>query len=249
MKLTRSLRPAATCPMAKLACSRRPAAEDVLIVATVAGRKGEVAAPWTSTLGSASAPITRSRRHNCFELCFATNSRCQPAQPRSSRVGSTAMAMATAKAIAVRRLSSRWLFASVASSAFKSSGKARELKVNATVVALPALQITPLSGPGVEIRAVLLVAGVVVRLALTPVGKAGSVSRNAAAPTLGGAEPRLVLVHAAEERGGALGRHEVAARAPRGATGRGSPAGWADSRRGGWEEEDGGDRHQRFISL
>ena len=48
----------------------------------------------------------------------------------------------------------------------------------------------------------------------------------------------LAKVHTAEERGGALGRHEEAV----GAGGRGGPAGWADSRRGGREEEEGGGR-------
>eukprot|EP00964_Phaeocystis_antarctica_P017327 scaffold9564_cov85-Phaeocystis_antarctica.AAC.3 len=232
-------------------------------------REGEGAAPWTPTLGFAFAP-RRSRR--------------QLARPRSSRVGSRAMAMAAAKAIDVRRQSSRWLKARVAFSASRSSSNAGELgqpprkRVEAHTAV--ACQITPLPGPEVNPRAVLLVALIVVRLALVPVGKAGSVTRHAAAPILGGAEPSLVLVepepqaiqrgelcrhevillhradagwcapvllaqvHAAEERGGALGRHEEAG----GAGGRGGPAGWADSRRGGREKEDGGRRHHLLVN-
>ena len=56
-----------------------------------------------------------------------------------------------------------------------------------------ARQSTPLPGAGVNPRAVLLVAVIVVRLALMPVGKAGSVTPHAAAPPFGRAEPRLVL--------------------------------------------------------
>eukprot|EP00964_Phaeocystis_antarctica_P058064 scaffold34424_cov75-Phaeocystis_antarctica.AAC.1 len=88
------------CPMAKLTRSRRLAAdsraarntpltaaelaapEGGLRAAAVADGEGEVAAPWAPTLGSASAP-RRSRR--------------QLARPRSSRVGSRAMAMAVVK--------------------------------------------------------------------------------------------------------------------------------------------------------
>eukprot|EP00964_Phaeocystis_antarctica_P080428 scaffold50224_cov56-Phaeocystis_antarctica.AAC.1 len=111
------------CPMAKLTRSRRPVAdaraarntpltaaelaapEGVLRAAALADREGEVAAPWTPALDSASAP-RRSRR--------------QPVRPRSSRVGSTTMAIAAAKAIAVRCLRSHWLYARVASSTFRS---------------------------------------------------------------------------------------------------------------------------------
>eukprot|EP00964_Phaeocystis_antarctica_P089641 scaffold57240_cov69-Phaeocystis_antarctica.AAC.1 len=92
------------CPMAKLTRSRRPAADDraarntLLTAADLAApekdREGEVGSPWTPALDSASAP-RRSRR--------------QPAIPRSSRVGSRAIAMAAMKAIDVRRLRSRWL--------------------------------------------------------------------------------------------------------------------------------------------
>ena len=64
---------------------------------------------------------------------------------------------------------------------------------------------------------------------------------------------RLAEIHAAEERGGALGRHEVAARAPRGAGGRGRPAGGAGGRAcSREEEEDGGtdaDGHLDSESL
>eukprot|EP00964_Phaeocystis_antarctica_P003975 scaffold2123_cov69-Phaeocystis_antarctica.AAC.3 len=107
------------CPMAKPTRSRRPAADaraarnTLLTAADLAefresshkpedrrkkneGRReeDEVGAPWTPALDSAFAPW-RSRR--------------QPARPRSSRVGSRAMAMAVVKAIDVRRLRSRWL--------------------------------------------------------------------------------------------------------------------------------------------
>eukprot|EP00964_Phaeocystis_antarctica_P017329 scaffold9564_cov85-Phaeocystis_antarctica.AAC.5 len=231
--------------MAKLTRSRRPAADaraarnTLLTAADLAApekarrAEGEVGASWTPTLGSAFA----SRR-----------SRRQPARPRSSRVGSRAMAMAAAKAIDCLQVVGK-RDRGVAAGA-QAPG---ELKVNAAV----ALKITPLPGPGVEKRALLLVAGVVVRLALTPVGKAGSLSPHATVPTLGRAEPRLTLVillrradaggcapvflaqvHTAEQRGGGLGRHEEAG----GAGGRGGPAGWADSRRGGREEEEGGGR-------
>eukprot|EP00964_Phaeocystis_antarctica_P044522 scaffold25579_cov67-Phaeocystis_antarctica.AAC.3 len=106
--------------MAKLTRSRRAAADDraarntPLTAAELAApedRVGEIGSPWTPALDSASAP-RRSRR--------------QPAIPRSSRVGSRAMATAAAKAIDVRRLSSRWLWARVASSASRSSANAAE---------------------------------------------------------------------------------------------------------------------------
>eukprot|EP00964_Phaeocystis_antarctica_P019587 scaffold10808_cov75-Phaeocystis_antarctica.AAC.2 len=96
-KLTRSRRPAADSRAARntpLTAAELAAPEGVPRAAAVADREGEVAAPWAPTLDSASAP-RRSRR--------------QPARPRSSRVGSTAMAMAAAKAISVRRLRSHWL--------------------------------------------------------------------------------------------------------------------------------------------
>eukprot|EP00964_Phaeocystis_antarctica_P034435 scaffold19583_cov62-Phaeocystis_antarctica.AAC.5 len=142
--------------------------------------EGEVAAPWTPALDSASVP-RRSRR--------------QPVLPRSSRVGSTAMAMAAAKAISVRRPSSSWLYAPAEALLGKGA---------------LALHISPLPGPGVDKRAVLLV-GKVVRLALKPVGKVGSVTRHAAVPTLGGAEPRLVLVEPEPQtvRCNELCRHEL----------------------------------------
>ena len=57
-----------------------------------------------------------------------------------------------------------------------------------------ARQSAPVPGAGDE-GAVLLVAVIVVRLALVPVVKAGSITpHHAAAPPLGRAEPRLVLV-------------------------------------------------------
>eukprot|EP00964_Phaeocystis_antarctica_P061978 scaffold37075_cov78-Phaeocystis_antarctica.AAC.4 len=244
-KLTRSRRPAADSRAARntpLTAVELAAPEGVLRAAAVADREGEAAALRPPALGSASAP-RRSRR--------------QPARPRSSRVGSRAMAMAVTKAIDAGEL-----------------GQPPRKRVEAHTAV--ARQSTPVPSPGVNPRTVLLVALIVVRLALVPVGKAGSVTRHAAAPTLGGAEPRLVLVeaepqvirqselcrhevillrradagrcapvlpaqiHAAEERGGALGRHEEAG----GGGVRGGPAGRADSRRGGWEEEDsGGHQH------
>eukprot|EP00964_Phaeocystis_antarctica_P057649 scaffold34127_cov77-Phaeocystis_antarctica.AAC.3 len=97
------------CPMTKLTRSRRPAADAraarntpltaAELAATEKDRRaeGEVGASWTPTLDSgvtAFAPW-RSRR--------------QPARPRSSRVGSRAVAMAAAKAMDVRRLRSCWL--------------------------------------------------------------------------------------------------------------------------------------------
>eukprot|EP00964_Phaeocystis_antarctica_P020946 scaffold11593_cov61-Phaeocystis_antarctica.AAC.3 len=118
-KLTRSRRPAADARAARsfsLTAAELAAPEGVLRAAAVAGCGGEgivdksslgaesclrsracVAVPallCTPALGSASAP-RRSRR--------------QPTRPRSSRVGSRAMATAAAKAITVRRLRSRWL--------------------------------------------------------------------------------------------------------------------------------------------
>eukprot|EP00964_Phaeocystis_antarctica_P013393 scaffold7334_cov64-Phaeocystis_antarctica.AAC.6 len=58
----------------------------------------------------------------------------------------------------------------------------------------------------------------------------------------------LAQVHAAEQRGGALGRHEVATWAPRRVSGRGSPAGRAGGR-GGREEEGGGGREQARTDV
>ena len=55
----------------------------------------------------------------------------------------------------------------------------------------------------------------------------------------------LAQVHAAEERGGALGRHTEAG----GAGGRGSPADRAVGR-GSWEEEgDGDEKHLRGLAV
>eukprot|EP00964_Phaeocystis_antarctica_P073521 scaffold45117_cov87-Phaeocystis_antarctica.AAC.2 len=252
--------------MTKLTRSRRPAADaraarnTLLTAADLAApgdREGEVGAGWTPTLDSAFSP-RRSRR--------------QPARPRSSRVGSRAMAMAVTKAIdCLPIVGKRGRGVAAGAQAGKLGQPPRERVEAHTAVAR---QSPPRPSTDVNPRAVLLVALIVVRLALVPVAIAGSVTRHAAAPTLGGAEPRLVLVepepqairrselchhevillrranagrcapvllaqvHAAEERGGALGRHEEAV----GAGGRGGPAGSADSRRGGREEEDGGGR-------
>eukprot|EP00964_Phaeocystis_antarctica_P026055 scaffold14653_cov66-Phaeocystis_antarctica.AAC.5 len=261
-KLTRSRRPAADARASRntpLTAAELAAPEGVLRAADVANREGEVVAPWTPTLGSASAP-RRSRR--------------QPARPRSSRVGSRAMAIAAAKAIACLQIFSKRGRGVAAGAQAGELGLTPRERVEAHTAV--ARQSPPLPGPGVNPRAVLLVAGIVVRLALVPVGEAGSVTRHAAAPTLGRAEPRLVLVepepqairrselcrdevillrrahagrcapvlpaqiHAAEERGGALVRHDKAARAPRGVSMRGSPAGWAGSRDEREEEEGGG---------
>eukprot|EP00964_Phaeocystis_antarctica_P157342 scaffold127477_cov56-Phaeocystis_antarctica.AAC.2 len=258
MQITYSAHP--VCPMAKLTRSRRPAADAraacntpltaaelaapgvVLRAAAVAFSEGEVAAPRPPALDSASAP-RRSRR--------------QPARPRSSRVGSRAMAMAAAKAKDCLQIFGERGRGVTAGAQAAELGQPRREGVEAHTAV--ARRRTPLPGPGVNPRAVLLVAGVVVRLALVPVGKARSVTRHATVPTLGGAEPRLVVVepepqairrselcrhevilirradagrcapvllaqvHAAEERGGALGRHEEAG----GASVRGGPAGWA----------------------
>eukprot|EP00964_Phaeocystis_antarctica_P010596 scaffold5836_cov68-Phaeocystis_antarctica.AAC.1 len=184
-KLTRSRRPAADARAARntpLTAAKVAAPDGVRMrAAAFADREGEVAALWTLTLDSASAP-RRSRR--------------QPARPRSSRVGSRAMATAAAKPVVGKR-----------GRGVAAGAQAGELKVNAAV----ALKITPLPGPGFNPRAGLLVAGIVVRLALTPVGKAGSITRHAAAPTLGRAEPRLVLVEPEPQaiRRSELCRHEV----------------------------------------
>eukprot|EP00964_Phaeocystis_antarctica_P095911 scaffold62300_cov75-Phaeocystis_antarctica.AAC.2 len=254
--------------MTKLTRSRRAAADaraarnTPLTAADLAApedrrEEGEVGAGWTPTLDSAFSP-RRSRR--------------QPARPRSSRVGSRAMAMAAAKAIDCLQIFGKRGRGVAAGAQAGELGQPPRKRVEAHTAG--ARQITPLPGPGVKPRAVLLVALIVVRLALVPVAIAGSVTRHAAVPTLGRAEPRLVLVepepqsirrselchhevillrradagrcapvllaevHAAEQRGGALGRHEEAG----GAGGRGGPAGWADSRRGRREEEDGGGR-------
>eukprot|EP00964_Phaeocystis_antarctica_P121465 scaffold85130_cov78-Phaeocystis_antarctica.AAC.3 len=252
--------------MTKLTRSRRPAADaraarnTLLTAADLAApedREGEVGAGWTPALDSEFSP----RR-----------SRCQPARPRSSRVGSRATAMAVAKAIDCLQIVSKGGRGVHAGAQAGELGQPPRNRVEAHTAG--ARQSTPLPGPSVNPRAVLLVALIVVRLPLVPVAIAGSVTRHAAAPTLGWAEPRLVLVepepqairrselcrhevillhradagrcapvllaqvHTAEPRGGALRRHEEAG----GAGGRGSPAGWADSRRGGREEEDGGGR-------
>eukprot|EP00964_Phaeocystis_antarctica_P058090 scaffold34434_cov95-Phaeocystis_antarctica.AAC.3 len=216
--------------MTKLTRSRRPAADaraarnTLLTAADLAAPEdceGEIGAGWTPALDSAFSP-RRSRR--------------QPARPRSTRVGSRAMAMAAAKAIDCLPIVGKRGRGVAAGAQAGELGQPPRKRVEAHTAV--ACQITPLPSPVVNPRAVLLVAVPVVRLALTPVGKAGSLSPHATVPTLGRAEPRLVLVHAAEERGGALGRHEEAVSAGE----RGGPAGWADSRRGGREEEDGGGR-------
>ena len=61
----------------------------------------------------------------------------------------------------------------------------------------------------------------------------------------------LAELHAAGERGRALGRHEVAARAPRGAGGRGRPVGGAGGRGRSREEEHYADAHLdgHFLSC
>eukprot|EP00964_Phaeocystis_antarctica_P029251 scaffold16490_cov73-Phaeocystis_antarctica.AAC.3 len=252
--ITKSAHPA--CPIAKLTRSRRPAAdaraarntpltaaelaapEGVLIAAAVADSEGEVAAPRPPALDSASAP-RRSQR--------------QPARPRSSRRRISQFAtLGTAGC-------SHWLppvppdrRQTRPRRCHGSTGKGKRLERLSTRCGRTSDQTT---------------ARIVIRLALGPIGKAGSITRHAAVPTLGRAEPRLVLaipcselyhhegilrrradagrraavllaqVHAAEQRGGALGRHEEAGGAGR----RGSPAGWARSR-DEREEEEGGDR-------
>eukprot|EP00964_Phaeocystis_antarctica_P027015 scaffold15210_cov81-Phaeocystis_antarctica.AAC.4 len=245
-KLTRSHRAVAasraTCNT-PMTAAELAAPEGVLIViaAAVADREGEVGAPRPPTLGSASAPW---------------RSRHRPARPRSSRVGSRAMAMPAAKAIDCLQIVSKRGRGVAAGAQAGELGQPRRERVEAHTAV--ASQSMPLPGTDVYPRAVLLVAGVVDRLALVPVGKARTVTRHAAAPTLGGAKPRLVLVepepqairsrcapvllaqvHAAEERGGALGRHEEAA----GAGGRGGPAGRAGGREGKEEEDSGGRQH------
>eukprot|EP00964_Phaeocystis_antarctica_P158260 scaffold128830_cov75-Phaeocystis_antarctica.AAC.1 len=177
-KLTRSRSPAAD---SRAACNTPLTAVElaapgvVLRAAAVAFSEGEGAAPWTPALDSASAPSRRSRR--------------QPARPRSSRVGSRAMAMAAAKAVAIVSKRGRGVAAGAQAGEL---GQPPRTRVEAHTAV--ARQITPLPSPGVNPRTVLLVAGIVVRLALAPVAIAGSVTRHAATPTLGGAEPRLVLV-------------------------------------------------------
>eukprot|EP00964_Phaeocystis_antarctica_P007015 scaffold3802_cov67-Phaeocystis_antarctica.AAC.1 len=228
-QITNSAHPA--CPMAKLTRSRRPAAdaraarntsltaaelarasEGVLRAVAVADSEGEVAALWT-TLDSASTPRRRRR---------------QPARPRSSRLGSRAMAAATAKAIAIRRRRSLARASSSSFSAFRSSKKAAE--------ALPLAHRQGIGGSEYTLAS----------HAIESHCPVPAVARHAAVPTRGGAEPRLVLVepepqivcgsselgregvllhradagryapvvfaevHAAEERGGALGRHAEA---------------------------------------
>eukprot|EP00964_Phaeocystis_antarctica_P008895 scaffold4822_cov60-Phaeocystis_antarctica.AAC.2 len=252
--VTNSAHPA--CPITKLTRSRRPTADAraacntpltaaelaapgvVLRAAAVVFSEGEVAAPRPPALDSASAP-RRSRR--------------QPAIPRSSRVGSRAMAMPAAKAIDCLQIVSKRGRGVAAGAQAGELGQPVKAEAHTAITR----QITPL--PGVNPRTVLLVALIVVRLALMPVGKAGSVTRHAAAPALSAAEPLVFLVepepqairhselchhevillrradagrcapvlvakvHAAEQRGGALGRHEEAGGAGR----RGSPAGRA----------------------
>eukprot|EP00964_Phaeocystis_antarctica_P084024 scaffold52903_cov61-Phaeocystis_antarctica.AAC.4 len=88
-KLTRSRRPAADSRASRntpLTAAELAAPEGMLIAEGRAESSSEVAAPWTPALDSAFAP-RRSRR--------------QPARLKSSRVGSAAMAMAAAKAIAL----------------------------------------------------------------------------------------------------------------------------------------------------
>eukprot|EP00964_Phaeocystis_antarctica_P013392 scaffold7334_cov64-Phaeocystis_antarctica.AAC.5 len=115
------------CPIAKLTRSRRPAADAraacstpltaaELRAAPVTDSETDVAAPWTPTLGSAFTPM-RSRR--------------QPARPRSSRVGRMETAMAAAKAVPTRILSSRSLYPRVASIASRSSANAAEALLRA----------------------------------------------------------------------------------------------------------------------
>eukprot|EP00964_Phaeocystis_antarctica_P157369 scaffold127530_cov88-Phaeocystis_antarctica.AAC.2 len=176
-KLTRSRRPAAD---ARAACNTPLTAVD-LARAPEDRRENEVTAPWAPKLDSASAP-RRSRR--------------QLARPRSSRVGSRAMAMAVVKAIDCLQVVGKRGRGVAAGAQAKELGQPPRKRVEAH--AAVARQIMPLPGPGVNPRAVLLVALIVVRLALVPVAIAGSVTRHAAARTLGRAEPRheprLVLV-------------------------------------------------------
>eukprot|EP00964_Phaeocystis_antarctica_P058087 scaffold34433_cov79-Phaeocystis_antarctica.AAC.2 len=181
-KLTRSRRAAVDAraarntPLTRAVKLAEP--EGVLRAAAVADREGEVAAPWTPTLDSASAPRrTRSRR--------------QPARPRSSRVGSRAIAMAAAKALDCLQIFGKRGGGVAAGAEAGELGQPPRKRVEAHTAV--ARQITPLPGPGVKPRTVLLVAGKVVRL-IIPVGKAGSLSPHATVPTLGRAEPRLVLV-------------------------------------------------------
>eukprot|EP00964_Phaeocystis_antarctica_P045093 scaffold25938_cov66-Phaeocystis_antarctica.AAC.1 len=183
------------CTMTKLTRSRRPAADDRAARNTVvtaadlaapegvlkiaegrADREGEVGASWTRALDSAFSP-RRSRR--------------QPARPRSSRVGNRAMAMAVAKAIDCLQIFGKRGRGVAAGAQAGELGQPPRKRVEAHTAV--ARQITPPPGPGVNPRAALLVALIVVRLALVPVAIVGSVTRRAAAPTLGGAEPRLVL--------------------------------------------------------
>eukprot|EP00964_Phaeocystis_antarctica_P034894 scaffold19889_cov76-Phaeocystis_antarctica.AAC.2 len=180
-KLTRSRRAAAASRAARntpLTAAELAAAPEGMLIAAVADRDtGEAAAPWPLTLGSASAP--RRSRH-------------QPARPRSSRVGSRVMATAAAKAIECLQIVSKGGRGVAAGAQAGELGQPRRERVEAHTAV--ARQSTPPPGPGVNPRAGLLVAGVVVRLALVPVAKARSVTRHAAVPTLGWAEPRLVLV-------------------------------------------------------
>ena len=84
-RLTRSRRPASDSRAARntpLTAAELAAPDGVLRAVADADCEREAAAPWSPTLDSASSP-RRSRR--------------QPARPRSSRVGSRAMAMAAAK--------------------------------------------------------------------------------------------------------------------------------------------------------
>eukprot|EP00964_Phaeocystis_antarctica_P049115 scaffold28444_cov68-Phaeocystis_antarctica.AAC.4 len=180
-KLTRSRRPAADAPAA------RNTLETAADLAAPEDREDEVGASWTATLDSAFPP-RRSRR--------------QPARPRSSREGSRAMAMAVAKAIDCLQIFGKRGRGVAAGAQAGELGQPPRMRVEAHTAV--ARQSTPLPGPGVNPRAVLLVTLIVVRLALMvavmvavivalmPV--VGSVTRHATVPTLGGAEPRLVLV-------------------------------------------------------
>eukprot|EP00964_Phaeocystis_antarctica_P015241 scaffold8422_cov82-Phaeocystis_antarctica.AAC.2 len=159
-----------------LTAAKLAAPDGVRMRATAfADREGEVAAPWAPTLGPASAP-RRSRR--------------QPARPRSSYRRSPPeepLVISSCRLQCLQIVGKR-------GRGVAAGAQAREFKVNAPDHRQVAPQTNPLPGPGVEKRAALLVAVIVVRLALVPVGKAGSITRHAAAPTLGRAEPRLVLV-------------------------------------------------------
>eukprot|EP00964_Phaeocystis_antarctica_P157763 scaffold128093_cov63-Phaeocystis_antarctica.AAC.3 len=194
-KLTRSLRPAADSRAARnalltAAWLAAPELIELISDGPQAGREDKVP-PWPPTLDAASE-LRRSRR--------------QPARPSSSKVGSRAMAKAAAKPIVIVSKRCRGVAAGAQAGEL---GQPRRKRVEAHTAV--ARQRTPLPGPGVKPRAVMLVAGIFIRLALVPVAKAGSVTRHAAAPTLGGAEPRLVLVEPKPQaiRRSELCRHEV----------------------------------------